>query len=134
MEKSFSINTKITKVDSDLGLVMGWGIICTKAGEPYFDKQEGNVTEKCMLNSATDFMMNSREVKDMHKGEPLDGSIVFAMPLTQEIADSYELVTKQTGLMIIMKTDDKDVLEMYRTGERTGFSIGGFIVEAEEVS
>ncbi len=134
MEKSFSINTKITKVDSDLGLVMGWGIICTKAGEPYFDTQEDHIPDESMLKAATDFMLNSRAVKDMHKGQPLDGNILFAFPLTKQVADSFGITCSQTGLMVAMKPNNEEILEMYRSGERTGFSIGGSIVEAEEVA
>jgi hypothetical protein len=136
ISKAFKIDTNICKVDDELGLVLGWAIICKQDGEEYFDLQGDHIPEYAMLKATTDFMLNSRMAKDMHKqGEEgvLPGSIVFAFPLTTEIAKSFNLETNQTGLMIAMKPDSDEILEKFRTGEYTGFSIGGSRILDEEV-
>lgn len=89
-----------------------------------------------MLEASTDFMLNSRMAKDMHKaGEEgiLPGSIVFAFPMTEDVAKSFGVESSTTGLMIAMKPDDNDVLEKFKSGEYTGFSIGGSRITDEEV-
>lgn len=130
----FQVQNDIIKVDAGLGLVMGWAIICKQGEEDYYDTQGDHIPEQSMLEAATDFMSNSRMAKDMHKvdGE-LPGSIVFAFPMTTEVAKSFGIETNQTGLMIAMKPEDPEVLRKYQTGEYTGFSIGGSRIEDEEV-
>lgn len=124
---------KFTKVDDNLGLVMGFAIICKIDGEDYFDKQADHIPEDAMLEAATDFMLNKRDAKEMHAGGAI-GSIVFAFPLTTEIAKSFDIQTRQTGLMVAMKPENPEVLEKFRDGTYTGFSMGGKYVENEVVS
>jgi Putative phage serine protease XkdF len=115
---------RIIKVDDDLGLVMGWAIICTVDGEPYFDKQGDHITESGMLEASTDFMKSFRVAKEMHVGDE-KGTIVFAWPMTDEIAKAFGVEVDQTGLMIAMKPDSDEMLEKFRDGTYNGFSIGG---------
>ncbi len=124
--ESFAVNTEICKVDQALGLVLGWAIICKKDDEEYFDLQGDHIPEISMLEASTDFMLNSRMAKDMHLADgELPGSIVFAFPMTTEVAKSFGIETQTTGLMIAMKPDDPDILGKFASGEYTGFSIGG---------
>lgn len=123
----------ITKVDKTLGLVMGYAIICKENGEDYFDVQGDHIPEDAMLEAAADFMENSRVAGEMHKGEE-GGSVVFAWPMTTEIAKSFSIKTDKTGLMIAMKPKKKETLEKFANGEYTGFSIGGKRITDEEVS
>lgn len=127
----FEISTQITKVDESLGLVMGFAIICKQDGEPYFDLQGDHIPEDAMLKAALDFMENSQIAKEMHSGDQ-QGSVVFAWPLTEETAKAFGIETKQTGLMIGMRPS-ADMLEKFKSGELTGFSIGGVIVDKEDV-
>lgn len=115
---------RILKVDDELGLVMGWAIICTVDNEPYFDKQDDHIPDHGMLDAATDFMLNSRVAKEMHVGDE-KGTVVFAWPMTAEIAKAFDIETHQTGLMIAMKPDNPEMLEKFRDGTYNGFSIGG---------
>lgn len=135
-EKEFSINSTICKVDDTLGLVFGWAIICKQDGEPYFDTQGDYIPEASMLEAATDFMVNSRVAKDMHGGEEavLPGSVVFAFPMTTEVAKAFGYNTTTTGLLIAMKPESEEVLAKFRTGEYTGFSIGGRRVLDEDIT
>jgi hypothetical protein len=131
MDSSKRRFVEFTKVDVDLGLVMGFAIICTKDGKPYYDTQDDHIPDDSMLKAAADFMENSRAAKEMHAGDKI-GNVTFAFPLTQDIADAFGIVTKTTGLMIAMKPDDPAVLDKFRDGTYTGFSIGGLRGEDED--
>lgn len=128
----FAGKAQLVKVDSNLGLVFGFAIVSTLDSEPYFDKQGDHIPDDAMLKAATDFMENSRIAKEMHAGDQ-KGSVVFAFPLTAEIAESLGIVTKQTGLLIAMKPT-AEVLEKFRDGTYKGFSIGGGYGEMEAVA
>lgn len=131
MEK-FETRIEFKKFDEDLGLVMGFIIVCEKDGEPYFDLHGDHIPEDAMLKASLDFMENSRTAKEMHTGEKR-GSIVFAWPMTADIAKAFEIETNTTGLMIAMRPDE-EMLEKFKSGDLTGFSIGGFRGEDEEVN
>ena len=129
--ESFELRAEVLKVDDSLGLVMGFAIICTESGEPYFDLQGDHVPESTMLKSALDFMEHSQVAKEMHQGERA-GTVVFAFPLTDDIAKAFGILTIRTGLMIAMRPDE-DMLQKFQLGELTGFSIGGIRIEDEEI-
>lgn len=129
--KNFQMRTKVLKVNDALGLVMGYAIICNENGEPYFDLQGDHVPEDAMLKAAADFMENSAVALDTHKGSTA-GTVVFAFPLTDEIAKAFGLQVERTGLMIAMRPN-AEMLKKFRNGELTGFSIGGLRVQDEEI-
>lgn len=123
-----NINAEIIKVDESLGIVFGWAIVCKVDGEEYYDLQGDHIPEETMLKASCDFMQNSRMAKDMHGDEAEDvlpGGVVFAFPLTEDVAKSFGITTSKSGLMIGFKPDRQDILEKFMTGEYTGFSIGG---------
>lgn len=128
----FGGKAQVLKVDSNLGLVFGFAIVSTLDGEPYFDKQGDHIPEDAMLKAATDFMEHSRIAKEMHAGDQ-QGSVVFAFPLTADVATALGIVTKQTGLLIAMKPNEA-VLGKFKDGTYTGFSIGGAYGEMEAVA
>jgi hypothetical protein len=139
--EKFETTAQVFKVDDSLGLVFGWAIVCKIKGEPYFDLQcnqetgepePDHIPEHSMLKAAADFMQNSRVAKDMHRGSEI-GPVVFAWPLTTDIAKAMNIQCDTTGLMIAMMPPP-DILAKYRSGEYTGFSIGGWRVEDEEVA
>lgn len=130
MSDSFETRAKVFKIDDELGLVFGWGIICKNGDDPYFDTQGDHIPEDTMLKSTTDFMADVRTAGEMHDrdadGEPISkGVIVHSWPLTEEIAKAVGITTKKTGWLIAMRPS-KDMLEKFRDGTYTGFSIGGF--------
>jgi hypothetical protein len=130
MPSEIKTNVKVAKVDRALGLVLGWAIICKVDGQPYFDLQGDHIPEGVMLKAAADFMENSRAAKAMHAG-PDRGSILFAMPMTEEIAKAYGFDTGgKYGLMVAAKFDE-GVLAKFDSGEYTGFSIGGTCTREE---
>ncbi len=127
----FRSSFKILKFDEELGLVLGYGIICKENGEDYFDLQNDHIPEESMLKAAFDFMENSASADEMHDFEKM-GTIIFAWPLTTEIAKVFDIDTPRTGLLIAMKPS-ADVLEKFKSGEYTGFSIGGERIVDEPV-
>lgn len=120
----------VSKVDTKLGLVFGWGIVCTEknhAGEfeDHYDLQGDHIPVDVMLEATSDFMLNSREAHDMHKGSASrHGAVVHSMPLTREIAKEFGIETSREGWMIAMKPSPA-VLAKFESGEYRGFSIGG---------
>jgi cation transport regulator len=123
----------IAKVDEELGLVFGWAIVSKVNGEDYFDLQGDHIPEQSMLKASVNFMENSRMAKEMHDGEG-KGTVLFAFPMTTEIAKSMDIHTTQTGLMIAVKPNDKAMLQKFKDGQYTGFSIGGRRIKDKEVS
>jgi hypothetical protein len=128
----FDLRASIAKVDEALGIVFGWAITSTVDGTPYYDVQDDHIPEEAMLKAAVDFMANSRVLGDNHAGDE-GGSIVFAFPLTGEIAKAFGISTSTTGLMIGVKPLSKDTLSKFADGTYTGFSIGGARIRDEVV-
>jgi hypothetical protein len=126
----FAIRGEIIKADDSLGLVLGWGIICTEKGVPYFDLQGDHIPEDVMTKAAADFMLHSRTAKEMHSGDAI-GSIVFSFPLTKDVCEAYGIACDKTGWLIAMRPT-ADVYAKFKSGEYRGFSIGGRWTEAEE--
>lgn len=131
VEKAFDLAADIVKVDECLGLVMGWAIVCKKDGADYFDVQGDHIPETAMLKAAADFMQHSRVAKEMHAGDQV-GDVVFAWPMTTEMAKALGIETRTTGLLIAMKPA-AEVLTKFKDGTYTGFSIGGMRVRDEDV-
>jgi hypothetical protein len=132
-EKQESFNkAEVFKVDEELGLVFGWGLVSNVNGEAFFDSQGDHIPEGAMLKAAADFMLGGRVAKEMHVGDS-KGTILFAWPLTADIAKAMEIETKFTGLMIAMKPHSPEILEKFKSGEYSGFSIGGKRVVDEEI-
>lgn len=129
---------EVFKVNEELGLVFGYAIICKVDGVDYFDAQDDHIPEDSMLEAAADFMQKSRVAGEMHErgedGNPVEkGTVVFAWPMTTEIAAAMGITVEKTGLMIAIKPHDKDILAKFRDGTYTGFSIGGKRILDEEV-
>ncbi len=132
MSDRFNTSVDVVKVDETLGLVMGFAIVCTEEGELYFDAQGDHIPEDSMLKAALDFMENSRTAKEMHSGGSR-GTVVFAWPMTSDVAKAFGIVTNRTGLMVALRPSDDAMLEKFRNGTYTGFSIGGTRILDEEV-
>lgn len=121
--QKFSTYAEVLKVQEELGLVLGWAIVCTEDGQPYFDLQKDHIPESAMLKAATDFMLNSRKSKEMHWRAGA-GTVVFAFPLTDDIKKAFGIECSRTGLAVVLKPDE-EMLEKFKSGELKGFSIGG---------
>lgn len=136
--KKFERRIDLVKVDEGHGLVLGYAVISKVNGEDYFDSQGDHAPEEAMLSAAVDFMSSDRVMGDMHiKGKDgnavCKGSVLFAWPLTTDVAEAFGWEVEKTGLLIAVKPSDPEVLEKFKSGEYTGFSIGGSYIENEEV-
>lgn len=127
-----TVRTTICKVDDELGVVFGWAIICNDGGKPYVDSQDDHIPEHAMLKATVEFMESRRAFKAMHQGDAI-GSVVCAWPMTAEIAKAFDIETEMTGLMIGVKPTDADVLAKFKSGEYSGFSIGGVVISDKEI-
>jgi hypothetical protein len=133
----FEVVCKARSADTGLGLVFGVGMVCKVRGadgnfEPYIDTQDDHIPDEEMLKASTDFMVRSRALKAMHDGKPV-GEVVHSFPLTEELAKVYDLQTNQTMWLVAVKPGDPGDVEKFRSGEWTGFSIGGH-ANSEETS
>lgn len=127
----FTTTATVCKVDEGLGLIFGFAIVCKQGGEDYYDLQGDHIPEDSMLKAATDFMASSsRPGNDMHRTD--DGTVVFAFPLTSDIAKALDIETPQTGLLIAMRPDNPETLAKAKAGEYRGFSIGGRRIHDED--
>ena len=127
----------VCKVDEGLGLIFGYAIVCKVDGEDYFDKQDDHIPEDSMLEASFDFMLHSRVQGDMHKKDEegntvQSGTVVYAFPMTTDIAESLNIQVEKTGLLIAMKPSDPEILQKFKDGTYTGFSIGGQRIEDED--
>ena len=139
MAEKIEIRTEIAKVDDELGLVFGWGFICTEGGSPHHDTQGDFISEHEMLKASADFMRDSR-VMDIQHDRQQAGDVVFAMPMTKEIASAYNMDLPRndtgaevTGFMLCVKPDSAEEFAKFQDGTYTGFSLeGSAIREAVE--
>lgn len=121
---TYTVKCKVEKVDTSLGIVFGYAIVCKNDDNDYYDVQGDHITEDAMLDATAEFMAGERCAKMMHEGGNV-GRVVFGFPLTIEIAKSLGISAARSGFIVGMQPDDDEILDKYRTGEFTGFSIGG---------
>ena len=140
----------VLSVDEGHGIVVGYAIVTkvrNDAGvlEDYFDlnvdadgmhkgKHVGeNITDEAVLESYIDVRKSAAQLpgNDMHEGE--DTGVYYDLfPMTEEIAESLDIVVKRTGLLCVYKPE-ADVLAKFKDGTYTGFSIEGARVSYEEI-
>lgn len=132
-ESKMDAVAKFVKAESvlpQLGLVLGWAIVCKEDGKDYWDVQKNHIPEGAMLEASADFMEHSRAGNEMHAG-PDCGTYLFAFPLTEEIAKAMGLNSRRTGLMVGYKPTP-EVLAKFVSKEYQGFSIEGHHLELED--
>lgn len=121
----------VLKVDDEQGLVYGWAYVSTEDGKLLVDTQGDSIEPIEMEKMATDFMLNSRNAKVMHKGENV-GQFVHSFPLTNDIMKAFDIYSDREGWIVAMKPNDENVMKAYKSGEYSGFSIGGKAGDVEE--
>lgn len=125
----FEKSAQFFKVED--GIAYGWAIVCTEHGQPYWDLQNDHIPEDEMVSAAVEFMKHSRIGSDQHTGEHV-GDIVFGLPVTKANASAFGIQSSKTGLLIGYQPQDPVHLDMIARGERTGFSIGGYLLDFDE--
>lgn len=136
-DADFKTRAQILKVNTRLGLIFGFAMIC-KSGDDaeFWDSDEDHFTEEGMLEAATEFAMTKRVACAMHARDenrrPVpDGGVIHHFPLTSDIAKALGITTPHYGLLVALKPDSPESLEKAANGEYTGFSIGGEVIESE---
>lgn len=124
----------VVKVADEHRIVFGYAMICSEDGQEYTDTQLDFIPESAMFAASVDFMKNSRRSFDMHESGTDAGEVIFSMPFTDEICKAFNIDTNKRGLAIGLYIHDTpqgdDILHKYKTGEYTGFSIGGKCLES----
>ena len=128
--KRFETFCKVENVNKKLGLVFGWAMVTKEDGQPYFDTQGDSIPDETMLKRSAEFMLTKRVAGEMH--EVVDGDVVFAFPLTEELAKALGITTKRYGLLYGAKPSP-EVFAKFESGEYTGFSMGGERLDEEVV-
>lgn len=138
-------DVRVCKVDTKLGLVFGYAIIC-KTRDPksgayvdYYDDgsvddedekvYSDHISEAEMLAATSAFMKSARVATEMHahdaNDEPIQaGTVVHSFPLTSDIAKQLGIVPEMTGWLVAMQPEPAQ-LKKWVSGELTQFSIGG---------
>jgi hypothetical protein len=117
---------KVVKTDDKLGLVFGWALASTIDGgaTPHVDLQrDAIIGDDELIKVAADFMERSA-VSDVMHDDKADGKIVFAMPLTKDVANALGVTTKVHGLAIAMRPSP-ETFKRFVKGELKAFSIAG---------
>lgn len=116
---------RFVKAVPALGLAFFWAFKSTdENGDAYHDLQGDQVVaDDDMIEAAMRFMEDGGLVDQQHD-ESTIGKVVFAMPMTPDVAKAFSIDTKQSGLMVALKASP-DVLEKLQSGEYTGVSIAG---------
>lgn len=128
MEKQIKLD--IVKVNKELGILFGYAIVCKEDGEEYYDLQGDHIPEDAMMEAAVNFMDGRNYFYENHIYGV--GKVIFAWPMTSELAEAMDIMVKKTGLLVGVKPDHYDIIDKFREGIYTGFSIGGMVNEAAE--
>ena len=130
IQKTKTIEVPICKLDEEKRLAFGWAFTSKTREDyesdwvPYIDLQDDEIPEDVALDAAKGFAEGPRVAKDMHQGDQI-GEVIFVFPLTEENAEAMDVQATKSGVMVGMRVDDDEVWEMFKSGERRAFSIGG---------
>jgi len=134
----------VLAVDEEHGIVVGWAIVCTKDGQPYYDlnvdrdgvRKGERVPEHITKSAVIKALIDAAQVgvmagNEMHEG-PETGQFVGMFYMDADIAKSLGMTTTTEGLLVQYKPEP-EVLAKFKNGTYTGFSIEGARVEFEEI-
>jgi len=128
---AFEKSGSFFKVDEAQGIAYGWAIVCEENGQPYFDLHGDHIPEAAMTAALADFAKFSRVGLDQHAGAPT-GEHVFLYPLTKSTCAGLGITSGKYGAIVGYQPDNPADLAMIASGARTGFSIGGVLIESDE--
>ena len=112
-------------------LLFGYAMVSKIMGEDNVDLHEDYIPEDAMLKASTEFMNGSRVLKEMHTGGRI-GKVLFAFPVTTDIAEAMGWSVEKTGLAIGVKPASEEIMNKFRDGTYSMFSIGASQVVEEE--
>lgn len=120
----FELRCDFEKVDDELRIVYGWASVTSEANKAIVDLQ-GDIIEIADLQKAAhDFITFERQAGDMHV-EMGVGTVVDSVVFTADVQKSLGIDLGRQGWWIGMKVTDDSVWKRVKSGDFTGFSIGG---------
>lgn len=125
-----SVSAEVLKMDEEQKIVWGWAYVSTEDGELLVDTQGDSIEPVEMEKMANDFMTNGRNAKVMHRGEDV-GTFIHSFPMTNELMKAFDIYCDREGWIVGMRVEDAKIWKKYKSGEYTGFSIGGKAGEYE---
>ena len=120
----FSSQGTILKTYPDQQIVYGWASVISENGTPIIDTQGDVIMPAALAKAAQDFMVDSRQGKLMHKGEPI-GEVVESIVLTKELQDALGIDLKKEGWFVGFKVHKAEIWKKFKDGDYPAFSIGG---------
>lgn len=126
-KRDVTIRGKIAKADPVQHNVFGWlSVSQDEDGAPIVDTQGDIIDPEVLEAAAYRFVLESREMGDMHDRVEGIGKLIESMVFTADKLDALGLVGKlPVGWWVGFHVDDAGVWESIESGEYTGFSIGG---------
>lgn len=118
-----ALDCKVVKTDKRLGVCIGWSVISTIDGEPYFDRQSDHIPDSVAAEAFLKFAEGDRIMKLDHSGSAR-GKVVWMFPLDRDTQTSLGLTSNVTGVIIGVRPDDPSILDRFGK-DLHGFSIGG---------
>lgn len=121
-----SATARLVKTADELGLAFFWAFTSTNTdGTDHFDLHGDAVqADNDMIKAAAEFMEKGGAVDEMHDSDPDGGRVVFAMPMTPDIASAFGVTTKTSGLMIAIRPS-ADAMAKLKDGTYRAVSIAG---------
>lgn len=120
-----SATARLVKTSDELGLAFFWAFTSTNPdGSEHFDLHSDQVlADNDMIKAAAEFMEKGGAVDEMHDSAQT-GHVVFAMPMTPEIASAYGVTTKTSGLMVAIRPSAEAMAKL-KDGTYSAVSIAG---------
>lgn len=109
-------------IDKANTLIFGWAVISEIDGQEFFNVHDTHVpANQELLKAAMDYATD-RDAKVLmnHTGAPV-GELLFAFPVTSEIAAAMGFTSKFNGLLVGIKANET-LLAKFEDGTLTGFS------------
>lgn len=116
----------ICKIDSKLGVIIGWANVSSVNGIPLIDRQSEVVPPDALTRAAFKFAKGKRVAKINHEG-PQQGEVLWIMPITADIAKAVGIQSRNEGLLVGIHFDDPEIFKAFENGQLASFSIGGSV-------
>jgi len=92
---------------------------------PYIDSQGDWTKISTLQKAAREFMASDRMFDMNHKGHEYQFSVLESMVIDEDGIVKFSHELKKGAWLMTLRIDDDDVWQKIKSGELTGFSIGG---------
>lgn len=129
--EDFEISVEFQKasIDDDLRLVGGFAYVAKRDGELLVDSQGDSIEPDVLRDAVHEFMKGSRTLGVMHfrkaDGTPVSGGQIVEMAVFAGDFRPPGMDPNIDALWIVAKVDDDFAWARVKSGDFSGFSIGG---------